>query len=467
MGFIDGTVVIIALPAIQSDFGVGFAELQWVAHIYALLLGSLILIGGGAGDRFGRRAIFLAGVGVFAVASIGCALAPDLRSLILGRALQGIGAALMVPQSLAIIAASFPKDIRGRAIGIWAGASAITTALGPPLGGFLIDLLNWRAVFWINLPIAILVIWLSLRHIPESRNETASGSLDWIGGALAVFGFGALTLGLTTASETAEFSTLAGLWFILGVAGIALFVLVERRVREPLMPPALFRNPVFTGANLTTLFLYGSFSALLFLLPFDLIARRGFSASEVGLLLLPIGVVIGSLSRSAGRWSDLVGPRLPLILGSLVVTGAAAILALNLDDLWIGVFVPILIMSAGMALVVAPLTTATMNAAPDEQSGAASGVNNATSRLAGLFSVALIGSIGTIIFLREAGASGLASTAETEIRFGELPEPSSALRAPLEAAFMDAYTVAMLVAAGLGALAAVTAWTTIPAKPKA
>ncbi|HKJ61939.1 MAG TPA: MFS transporter, partial [Hyphomicrobiales bacterium] len=331
MGFIDGTVVTIALPAIQQDFNTSFATLQWVVNIYALILGSLILIGGSAGDLFGRRLVFLIGIGIFTAASIGCALAPSALVLIGARALQGAGAALMIPQSLAIIAASFPKDARGRAIGIWAGASAITTALGPPLGGFLIDAFDWRTVFWINPPIALAVVWLTWTHIPESRNEARGGSLDWLGGLLALTGFGALTLALTTASEAVDISAFVMLWFAIGVIGVAAFLYTERRAADPIMPLSLFRNASFSGANLTTLLLYGSFSAVLFLLPFDLIERRGYAASEVGLILLPIGLVIGVGSRFAGKWSDTAGPRPPLIIGSLIVAVAAMLFALNIS----------------------------------------------------------------------------------------------------------------------------------------
>jgi len=460
MGFIDGTIVMIALPAIQTDFQTSFATLQWVAHAYALMLGSLILIGGGAGDKFGRRRIFVIGVVTFALASLGCAAAPDALTLIAARIVQGIGAALMIPQSLAIIAASFPRDVRGRAIGIWAGASAITTALGPPLGGFLIDTLDWRAVFWINLPLSIAVLWLSARYVPESRNENVSGSLVWSGGLLAMIGFGALTLSLTTASEAAHVSTPVLIWLMVGIAGLVAFLYVERKVRSPLMPPSLFQNKAFTGANLTTLLLYGSFTAVLFLLPFDLIERRGYSASEVGLILLPIGLIIGTISRFSGQWADRYGPRFPLMVGSLIVAFGAGILALNSPSFWTGVFAPIVIMALGMATVVAPLTTAVMNAAPDEQSGAASGVNNAASRLAGLFAVAIVGSIATIVFLTQAGDSGQAIAGEAQ-RFGTLPDPSSPARPALEAAFRDAYSIAMTVAAAFGVLAAATAWATV------
>ena len=453
MGFIDGTVVTIALPAIEHDLAAPFETLQWVVNGYALTLSSLILIGGAAGDRYGRRLGFLTGTAVFAGASAACALAPGITALVAARMIQGFGAALMIPQSLAIIAASFPKEIRGRAIGIWAGASAITTALGPPLGGFLIDGSSWRAVFWINLPIAGVVIWLTLSHIPESRNETARGGLDWLGGFFAIIGFGGLTLGLSTISATALPPAFLPVAFAMGALGLVLFAVTENQVSQPLLPPKLLRNRQFVGANLVTLFLYAAFSAVLFLLPFDLIARRGYSASEAGLMLLPIGLVIGLISRSVGRRADAIGPRPFLMLGSAFVSSAAILLALTLTNVWLGVVTPIVILSAGMAIAVAPLTTAVINAVPEAELGIASGVNNAASRLAGLFAVAIVGAIATFLFL----SLGAGSAGGPELRFGVLPDPSSPMRAGLEAAFLAAYQGAMLVAAALAALAALAA----------
>lgn len=463
MAFIDGSIVTIALPTMQTDLAAGFDDMQWVVNAYALLLGSLILVGGGMGDRFGQRRVFVVGIAVFALASLACALAPSAPALIAARGAQGVGAALLVPQSLAIIAAAFPRDVRGRAIGIWAGASALTTALGPPLGGFLIDALDWRSVFWINLPLSAVSIWLALRYIPESRDDSATGNtggLDWTGAGLAVLAFGVLTVGLTRLAETGGSSLTAPLLVCAGLAGIAVFVLAEARAANPLMPLSLFRSAAFSGANLMTLFLYGALSGMLFLLPFDLIARRGMSASEVGLALLPVGLIIGTLSRAAGSLADRTGPRLPLTAGSLLVAGAAAGLAAGLSDIWVGVMAPLVALSAGMALVVAPLTTAVMNAAPDTQSGTASGVNNAASRLAGLFAVAIVGAVAAAVFTTAAAdavTAGDTAAATAQIRFGQLPPPGTAGRAALEAAFLEAYGTAMRVAAVWGGLAALAA----------
>ena len=446
MAFIDGSVVHIALPALQEDLGASFAAVQWVANAYMLLLGGLILVGGAAGDRFGRKRVFVIGIAVFAVTSLVCAVAPNAEALIAARAAQGFGAALLVPQSLAIISAAFPKEVRGRAIGVWAGAAALTTAMGPPLGGFLIDAVDWRAVFWINLPVSAVALWLAARFVPESRNPDVQGGLDWLGSASAVAGFGCLTIGLTMLSDGAERSALGLGLMSAGVAGLAVFVWVETRAANPLMPLSLFRSAQFNAANLITVFLYGAMSAALFLLPFDLIARRDLSASEVGLALLPFGVIIGLLSQPVGAWADRWGPRVFLAAGSLLTALAAAMLAQNHPSYWLGAVIPVVVMAAGMALVVAPLTTAVMNAADDAHAGAASGVNNAASRLAGLFAVAIVGAVASIVF---AGAG--------EGRFGVLPERGDPARAGAEAAFASAYAAAQWTAAAWGALAAALA----------
>ena len=340
------------LPSIERELSAPFETVQWVVNGYALMLSSVILIGGAAGDRYGRKLLFLTGILSFTGASVMCALAPSILTLVGARLLQGIGAALIIPQSLAILTASFPKAVRGRAIGIWAGASAITTALGPPLGGLLIDQLSWRAAFWINLPIACAAIWLTLTHVPESRDKAAAGGLDWPGGFLAVLALGALTEGFSLASASRLLSLPVISSIGLAALGLVLFLMREMRAPQPLLPPQLFRNREFAGANLLTLFLYGAFSAVLFLLPFDLIARRGYGVSEAELVFLPIGLVVGLASRSAGRWADIVGPRLPLVLGSAIVGLAVGLLALTLSNIWLGLVGPVVLMAAGLAIVV-------------------------------------------------------------------------------------------------------------------
>jgi EmrB/QacA subfamily drug resistance transporter len=454
MAFIDGSIVTIALPVLQADLGATFGLLQWIVNGYALFLGGLILVGGAAGDRFGRRRVFTAGIVIFALASSACALAPSAELLIAARCLQGVGGALLVPQSLAIIAAAFPRDARGRAIGIWAGASAITTALGPPLGGMLIDWVGWRSVFWLNLPLSAAALWLAATHVPESRDDAAKGGLDWRGGLFAILGFGALTVGLTLLVEPGRGLAVPLTLLGAGAVGVAALVRTEMSATNPLVPLALFASRTFTSANLMTLLLYGALSAVLFLLPFDLIERRALSAVEVGLTLLPFGLIIGSVSRFAGAWADRVGPRWPLALGSALVAAAAAGLATGIESFWLGVLVPVAAMSLGMAIVVTPLTTAVMNSAPDAQSGAASGVNNAASRLAGLFAVAIVGALASAVFFRSVDAVAPMSSPP---HFGDLLSASAPNRPLLETAFVHAYAVAMSLAAAWAFLAALIA----------
>lgn len=456
MAFIDGSVVNIALPAIQRDLAAGIADLQWVINAYLLLLGALILVGGGLGDRVGRRLVFLVGIALFTIASIACALAPSIGWLIAVRAVQGIGAALLVPQSLAIITASFPKDVRGKAIGTWAAASAVTTALGPPIGGFLIDLLSWRVAFWINLPLAVLALWLIWRYVPESRDDKATGPVDWLGAVVATLAFGALTYGLIALSDEAAGRLAVAAPIILGLVGIGAFVAIEARAANPIMPPTLFHSRVFTGTNIVTVFLYGSLAGTLFLMPFDLLARRGLTATEAGLTLLPVGIIIGLLSRTMGGLADKYGPRLFLIAGPILVGASGLILAFGQGSYWLGVMLPILMLSFGMALVVSPLTTAVMNAAEEGKSGAASGVNNAASRLAGVIAIAVFGAAAAIVF---------AASAPAGTRFGVLPAPDAADRATVEGAFIAAYRTAMIFSAVWSFLAALAAFLWVPGTP--
>ena len=447
MAFIDGSVVTIALPALQGDFGASFSSLQWVVNAYALLMGGLILIGGGAGDRFGRRRMFVLGIAVFALASFACAQAPSIEALIAARAAQGMGAALLVPQSLAIIASSFPKEVRGRAIGIWAGASAITTAMGPPLGGFLIDALDWRAVFWINLPLSVVAVWLALRYVPESRDQNASGPLDWRGGVLAILAFGALTVALTLLPDshglTIQIAILLG-----RRAGRPRSSSCEARrsALNPLVPLALFRSRAFSAANIMTLFLYGALvrnsvpAAVRSHRTARIIRHRGRRDPAAHREWSS-----ASVSRLAGRSCGPPRPADPAGPGFLVCVPLPLLgLAGQLENFWLGVLAPVLLLALGMALVVAPLTTAVMNAAPDERAGAASGVSNAASRLARLFAVAALGSIASLVFFADVNAAGLEAGG---LRFGALPAVADANRAVLEAAFLSAYSTALIVAA--------------------
>jgi EmrB/QacA subfamily drug resistance transporter len=453
MAFIDGTVVTIALPAIQADLDVGFRTLQWVVNAYTLLLGALILVGGALGDRVGRRRVFVSGIVSFATASAACAAAPDGVVLVLARAVQGVGAALLVPQSLAIISASFPRSARGRAIGTWAAASAAATALGPVLGGVLIDSVGWRAAFWVNLPLSAAAVWLASRHVPESR-DAATGPVDWTGAVLAVVAAGCLTYGLTRLGDgRASAPPLAVL--VLGAVASGLFLRFERRAANPIVPLRLFASRVFSGANVVTVFLYAALAGVLFLLPFELIERRGLSAAGSGAVLLPLGGIIGLLSRRFGALGDVHGPRPFLAAGSALVALAAGWLALVPEGLAAGVVAPVTVLAVGMAMVVSPLTTAVMNAAPDGHSGAASGINNAASRIAGVAAVAVIGTVASLVHAAGGGAAG---------RFGSLPAPADPARAAAEAAFLGAFSAGMALAMLCALAAAVTALATLRAR---
>ncbi len=392
MAFIDGSVVNVALPAIQRDLAADTTGIQWVINAYLLLLGALVLIGGSAGDRYGRRRVFLLGIVLFTIASIGCGLAPGVGTLIAARAAQGVAAALLVPSSLAILGASFGPGERGRAIGAWAGFGALMAALGPVLGGWLVDTLSWRAIFFLNVPIAVAAVWLTLRAVPESRDSDA-GRLDWLGAVIVALGLGALTWALTDAS-TRGFDDA---WVLAGLVGgaflLVAFVVVETRVRAPMMPPALFRSRDFSGTNLLTLMLYFALSGALFVLPFELIRGHGYSATQAGAALLPLPIVMGVFSRAAGRLNDRIGPHWPLTLGPIIAGIGMAMLALpgQGTPYWQGFLPAMMVLSLGMTLAVAPLTTTVMSAVESHQAGVASGINNAVARVAGVIAVAVLG----------------------------------------------------------------------------
>jgi EmrB/QacA subfamily drug resistance transporter len=459
LAFVDSTVVNVALPAIQEGFDSDFQSVQWVLNGYALMLGALILVAGGLGDLYGRRRIFLIGISLFTVASIVCALAPNIGVLISSRVIQGIGAALLVPQSLAIITACFPREVRGKAIGTWAAASAATTALGPPIGGFLVDLLDWRAVFWINVPLAAAAIWMTLRAVPESKDPNAHGTIDWVGSVLAIAGFGALAYGLSAFSEGTDVAPVIYAVIAGGIVAVLAFTFVETRNANPIVPPLLFRSRVFTGTAIVTVFLYGCLGGILFLLPFEIEVRRGMSPTEMGLTLAAVGLIIGAGSRFMGGISDRYGPRRFLFAGTSVVTLSCIVFAIDMESYWLGVILPIVLFAGGMTLVVSPLTTAVMNSAPEGKSGAASGVNNAASRIGGLFAVAILGAFAGLIFLGKAG--------DQADRFGVLPATTDPTYPALESAFRSAYQSAMWFAALWAAIAvvAVVLWVHDEAPP--
>lgn len=395
LSFVDGSVVNVALPAIGADLHARASGLQWIVNAYLLPLSALLLLGGAAGDKFGRRRLFLLGIALFAFASALCALAPSLPLLLAGRALQGIASAMLMPNSLALLGAAFAGEARGRAIGTWAAAGAIAGAVGPVLGGWMVANVGWRAIFLINLPLAAGALWLGWRHVAESREETGA-PLDWLGVAAATFALGAITWGLTILSgeegRAAEGWTSTGL----GAGALLVFLAIERkRGDRAIMPFALFGTASFTGLTLLTFFLYAALGGLFVALPYVLIELRGYSPVAAGAALLPLPAVIALGSRLMGRVAAGTGPRLPLTIGPLIVA-AGFVLAARIGGggpYWTSVLPAVLVIAIGMAGAVAPLTTAVMASVDRDHVGTANGFNSAVARTGGLIATALLGAV--------------------------------------------------------------------------
>ncbi len=435
MAMLDGTVVNVALKTIGKDLDATLAELQWITNGYLLLLASLILLGGALGDRIGRRRVFVIGVVWFAVASVLCGVAPDPATLIAARVLQGVGGALLTPGSLAIIESVFARADRGRAIGAWSGLGSIAAAIGPFVGGGLVQYANWRWIFLINAPIAVVTVLVAYKYVPETR-AASEGRFDFLGAFLAALSLGGLTYWLIEFHSSSALPALA-----IGVVAGVSFIVVEHRSRHPMMPLDMFASRNFSAANAMTLLVYAALGAITFFLVIDLQTVLGYGALKAGLATLPLTVIMLLLAARGGALGARIGPRIPMTVGPIVMAVGVAWLSLVGADTsyWLGVLPPVCVFGLGLALMVAPLTMTVLAAAPDERAGIASGVNNAVARAGSLLAVAAL-----------PVAVGLGGD--------QYADP---------VAFDDAYGKAMLACAVLLAVGGVISWLTITHGPVA
>jgi len=430
LSFVEGSVLSVALPAIRESYGAGAQQVQWVVNTYLLPLSALLLLGGALGDHFGRRRLLVIGTGIFAITSLVCALAPSLDVLLAARVAQGIGAALLLPNSLALLDAAFRGEKRGRAVGIWAAAGAAAAAIAPLIGGWLVATVGWPAIFYINLPLAIAAILLALRFVAESQ-DAGAGRTDYAGALLATAGLGGVTYALTLCSAQRRLSGEAAISAAAGLAILGAFLWVEhRRAHRAMMPLELFAGRCFTGLNLLTFLLYGAFSAAMLLIPYVLITSGGYSPIQAGLAMLPLPVLMTSLSPTMGGLAARLGPRIPLTAGPLIVAAGMALarLAEPGSSYWAGIFPTLLTMSIGMTIAVAPLTSSVLGSVEEQHVAMASGFNSAVARTGGLIATALLGSV-------------LASEG---------------------AALFGGFHQAMFVSAGVAALASLVALTMLP-----
>jgi EmrB/QacA subfamily drug resistance transporter len=478
LAYVDGSVVNVALPRIESDLHTTLATMQWVVNAYTLCMAALLLVGGVAADRFGRRLIFVAGVSLFAAASLACGFAGNVWFLIGARALQGIGGALLIPCSLALIGAAYDEGERGAAIGIWSGASAIAAGVAPLIGGVLLDHWTWRVIFLINPALAIPTLWIALRRVPESREAGAPAGIDWAGAVLALAGLGSVVFGLIESSDLGWGNPAVVAALLVGCAALVAFVFTERHSRAPIMPLELFRSPRFSGVNLLTLQLYGALGVVFFFLPFLLLQARGYSAAATGGAYLPFTLVLGVLSRWGGGLVDRFGERWPLIAGPALTSVGFVALA-GSEGLYGAVLLSMTVLGLGMAATVAPLTTTVLNAVPPHRTGVASGINNTVAQVGSLLAIALLGSITLSAFNRSLDRHLSQAPASENVRSAVHGAHGAFVMPPLPArlsseerqqvhqivseSLISTVQLALWIAAALALSSAVTAALTIPA----
>jgi EmrB/QacA subfamily drug resistance transporter len=476
MALIDSTAMNVLLPVLQVELNATITAVQWVIEAYALFLASLMLLGGSLGDHFGRRLIFASGVVLFTVASVYCGLAPDVKHLIIARVFQGIGGALLVPSSLAIINVVFSVEKRGRAIGTWSGFTAITTALGPVLGGWLVENISWRSVFFINVPLALIVLCLLFWRVPESRNKERNGKLDLWGAMLATIGLCGIVFGLIESSNLGFGNPLVFGSLLLGFLVFIAFIVFEGYSPAPMMPLSLFHSKTFSGANLVTLLLYASFGGSLFFIPFNLIQVQGYSATSAGAAFLPSILIIFLFSRRVGGMVGRYGTRIPLVVGLVIVAFGYMLLAVPGigGSYWFTFFPALVVLGLGMAISIAPLTTAVMNAVEENHSGLASGINNSVARIAGLLSIAVFGIIIFHAFNRsfDNHLANLQLPPEIQkilydqrIKMVAINIPNNiggelkhALKQSIAESFLSSFRLVMFITSGLALGSAFTAW---------
>ena len=480
LAFVDGTVVNIALPAMQRSLGASAAQVQWVVEAYALLLSALLLAGGAMGDRVGQRRTFSAGIVVFALASLACALSPTVHLLIAARAVQGLGAALLVPGSLALISAAYPERERGKAFGTWAAFSGITSAVGPLLGGWLVDRFSWSWAFAVNLPVAAILLWITWSHVPEDRPTPAAHPFDIAGAVWATLALAGGVFAFTEAPARGWTAPVVLVAAAVAIAALVAFILAERRHPAPMVPLALLRRRAFGGANVVTLLLYSGLGGGLYFLPLNLVQVQGLSATGAGAALLPFIAVMFVLSRWAGGLVDRYGARPPLVAGPAIASIGFALLTWPGvgASYWTGFLPGVVVLGLGMAIAVAPLTTVVMAAVPQDAAGVASGINNAVSRIAGVLAIAVFGWLMASVFnahLRSALAAaslGPDMAAAVWASRGNLaalqpppdatPEAAQAIRAATGTAFVAGFRAVMLTSAVLALASAVVGALTMP-----